>query len=138
MFSLQQVRLVCHRVQASNILLSHDVVMLGDFGIATKMKRNLRCPDRLGLVDFGAYLKRKSYVGTPIWMAPEAVSPESMDYCKCEYEPPSQKKSPVWDPDFWVPLAPSQSTAERQDEGDDDITLEHNFGYAASLNPRPV
>ena len=62
----------CAALQASNILLNHQAVLLSDFGIAAEMERNL---DNQSTADiqFGQYLRRHSYVGTPIWMAPEVI-----------------------------------------------------------------
>ena len=56
-------------------MLNHDVVVLGDFGIATVVERNLE--EDSGAAEFGKYLKRKSFVGTPIWMAPEVIDAEN-------------------------------------------------------------
>ena len=59
-------------VQASNILLNHETVILGDFGIAAKLDRGLNDDGSL-CGQFGCHLRRKSYVGTPVWMAPEVI-----------------------------------------------------------------
>ena len=111
-------------MQASNILLSPDAVVLGDFGIATQIERNLEetieGPDQ-GQAKFGNYLLRKSYVGTPVWMAPEVVAPElTNENCQngdCSSH--KQQGPSIWEPEFWVPWAvPSEHTlnVKRQEE----------------------
>ena len=57
--------------QASNILLDRGAVLLADLGIAASQERRLShdCPVR----EFGRYLQRRSYVGSPVWMAPEVM-----------------------------------------------------------------
>lgn len=57
-------------VQASNILLDRGNVLLGDFGIAAHMER---CLSNCKKGEFGRYLARSSFVGTPVWMAPEVI-----------------------------------------------------------------
>lgn len=56
-----------HRdVKSGNILMSSDgFVTLGDFGVATKIKKEA---------------KRKSFVGSICWMPPEVISNEGYDY----------------------------------------------------------
>ena len=56
-----------HRdVKSGNILLSKDgTIILGDFGIATKIKNNS---------------KKKSFIGSLNWMPPEVLSNEGYDH----------------------------------------------------------
>ena len=56
-----------HRdIKAGNILLSKNgIVKLGDFGVATKVKKEA---------------KKKSFVGSFCWMPPEVLSNEGYDY----------------------------------------------------------
>ena len=56
--------------QASNILLDRDNVVLGDFGIAADLDR---CLSSTSKAEFGRYLLRNTFVGTPVWMAPEVI-----------------------------------------------------------------
>lgn len=66
-----------HRdVKAANLLVDEDgTVLLADFGVSSLIASKPKGRD-----DFSSVSSRKSFVGTPNWMAPEVVEQKSYDF----------------------------------------------------------
>lgn len=70
-----------HRdIKAANLLVDDDgTVLLADFGVSSTLYPDASVPTRDGPVKAASLAPRKSFVGTPCWMAPEVVERKAYD-----------------------------------------------------------
>lgn len=70
-----------HRdVKAANLLVDDDgTVLLADFGVSSSLFQDASSPQLDKMVAKNGVASRKSFVGTPCWMAPEVVERREYD-----------------------------------------------------------
>ncbi|GAA5991205.1 hypothetical protein JCM10908_006586 [Rhodotorula pacifica] len=70
-----------HRdIKAANLLVDDDgTVLLADFGVSSSMYPDASIASKGDSVKAGSLAPRKSFVGTPCWMAPEVVERKAYD-----------------------------------------------------------
>lgn len=70
-----------HRdIKAANLLVDDDgTVLLADFGVSSSMYPDASVTSKGDMVKPTSLAPRKSFVGTPCWMAPEVVERKAYD-----------------------------------------------------------